>query len=181
VKGGAALKFFFGVIVGVALAVVAVGVYFVTGMAPAAATDPPMPFEKLIARTALDAHIARATEQQSPVPADEKDLLAGADEYNMDCAGCHGLPGQKDKPAIAKGMYPPPPQLLHSLGNGRGDGSVWETYWKVENGIRLTGMPAFKGFVPETAIWQVSELLANRNALPESVKKELAPTPAAMK
>jgi len=175
------LKFFFGVIVGVALAVVAVGVYFVTGMAPAAATDPPMPFEKLIARTALDAHIARATEQQSPVPADEKDLLAGADEYNMDCAGCHGLPGQKDKPAIAKGMYPPPPQLLHSLGNGRGDGSVWETYWKVENGIRLTGMPAFKGSVPETAIWQVCELLAHANSLPDSVKKELAPSSAAMK
>jgi len=171
------VKFIFGVIVGALLVVVAVGVYFVTGIAPAAATDPPMPFEKLIANAALNAHISRATEQQSPVPADEKNLLAGADEYSMDCAGCHGLPGDKDKPAIAKGMYPPPPQLLRALGGngggGHGGGSVWETYWKVENGIRLTGMPAFKGSVPETAIWQVSELLANRNVLPDSVKKEL--------
>jgi thiosulfate dehydrogenase len=176
------VKFILGVIVGAALLVVAVALYFVLGIAPAATADKPMPFEKRIANAALDAHIARATMQESPVAADEQNLLAGADEYNMDCAGCHGLPGQKDKPAIAKGMYPPPPQLLHSLGAGQGGGSVWETYWKVENGIRLTGMPAFKGSVPETAIWQVSQLLANRNALPESVKKELAPAaPAATK
>ena len=175
------MKFFLGVIVGVVLVVGGVGAYFFTGIAPAAATDPPMPFEKLIARTALNAHIARAKPQESPVPADEKSLLAGADEYNMDCAGCHGLPGQKDEPSIANGMYPHPPQLFHGTGGGGGATSVWETYWKVENGIRLTGMPSFKGTVPETAIWQVSELLANRNALPESVKKDLAPSPAATK
>lgn len=173
------MKFFFGIIVGVVLVVGGVGAYFVTGIAPAAATDPPMPFEKLIANRALDAHIARATPQESPVPADEKNLLAGADEYNMDCAGCHGLPGQKDKPAIANGMYPHPPQLFH--GKGVSDDAIWETYWKVENGIRLTGMPAFKGAVPETTIWQVSELLAHSNSLPDSVKKDLAPSPTAMK
>jgi thiosulfate dehydrogenase len=170
------VKFIFGVIVGVVLVVVAVGVYFVTGTAPAAATDPPMPFEKFIAGAALRAHIARATAQESPVPADEKNLLAGADEYNMDCAGCHGLPDQKNKPAIANGMYPRPPQFFG--GKHANDDSVWEMYWKVENGVRLTGMPSFKGSVPETAIWQVSELLAHSNSLPESVKKDLAPTPA---
>jgi thiosulfate dehydrogenase len=175
------LKFILGMIAGAALLVVAVVLYFVLGIAPAATGDKPMPFEKRIANASLDAHIARATTQESPIPADEKNLLAGADEYNMDCSGCHGLPGQKDKPMIAKGMYPPPPQLMRNLGGGRGGDSAWETYWKVENGIRLTGMPAFKGSVPETAIWQVSELLANRNALPESVKKELAPAPAATK
>ncbi len=171
------MKFILGMIVGALLLVVAVVAYFVTGTAPAATTDPPMPFEKFIANTSLDMHIKRATEQQSPVPPDEKNLLAGADEYNMDCSGCHGQPGQKDKPAIANGMYPHPPQFFH--GTGKGDDSVWEIYWKVENGIRLTGMPSFKGAVPETAIWQVSELVANKNALPESVQKDLAPPPAA--
>jgi mono/diheme cytochrome c family protein len=36
-----------------------------------------------------------------------------------------------------------------------------ETYWKVANGIRLTGMPAFKDALTETEMWQVSLLLAN--------------------
>ena len=36
-----------------------------------------------------------------------------------------------------------------------------ETYWKVANGIRLTGMPAYKGVLTENQIWQVSQLLAN--------------------
>jgi mono/diheme cytochrome c family protein len=31
----------------------------------------------------------------------------------------------------------------------------------VANGIRLTGMPAFKDILSETQIWQVSLLLAN--------------------
>jgi mono/diheme cytochrome c family protein len=36
-----------------------------------------------------------------------------------------------------------------------------ETYWKVANGIRLTGMPAFDKLLNPTQIWQVSLLLAN--------------------
>jgi mono/diheme cytochrome c family protein len=36
-----------------------------------------------------------------------------------------------------------------------------EIYWKVANGIRLTGMPAFKSVLSETEMWQVSLLLAN--------------------
>jgi len=36
-----------------------------------------------------------------------------------------------------------------------------ETYWKVANGIRLTGMPSYKGILSETEMWQVSLLLAN--------------------
>jgi thiosulfate dehydrogenase len=36
-----------------------------------------------------------------------------------------------------------------------------ETYWKVANGIRLTGMPAFKDMLTDNQMWQVSLLLAN--------------------
>jgi mono/diheme cytochrome c family protein len=172
------MKFLFGVIVGAVLVVAALAAYFVTGMAPAAVNDPPMPFERLIAGAALHARIARVKAQESPIPADNKNLLAGADEYNMDCAGCHGLPGQQ-KTDIAAGMYPHPPQLFH--GEGVTDDSLWEIYWKVDNGIRLTGMPAFKGMLSDTQIWQLSELLAHANALPDSVKKELAPNAPAPK
>jgi mono/diheme cytochrome c family protein len=34
------------------------------------------------------------------------------------------------------------------------------TYWKVDNGIRLTGMPSFKHILSTEEMWQVSLLLA---------------------
>jgi thiosulfate dehydrogenase len=41
------------------------------------------------------------------------------------------------------------------------DDPVGETYWKVANGIRLTGMPSYKNILTDTQMWQVSLLLAN--------------------
>ena len=69
-------------------------------------------------------------------------------------------------------MYPVPPQLFH--GTGVTDDDAWESYWKVENGIRMTGMPGFKGQLTETEIWQVSVLVKNADKISDAVKKELA-------
>src|SRR5271167_1018994 len=148
--------------------------YFSTGRAPVAVTDPPMPFEKKFAHMALDAHIEKQATPQSPVAADEKSYLNGAEVYKENCAMCHGLPDQP-KSAIAQGMYPPPPQLFHGIGVS--DDPASETYWKAENGIRLTGMPGFKGRLTETQIWEVSVLLANSDKIPASIKAALVSPP----
>jgi hypothetical protein len=50
------------------------------------------------------------------------------------------------------------------------DDPVGETYWKVKNGIRLTGMPSFDGALSDTAMWQVSLLLLQANQLPDAVR-----------
>jgi hypothetical protein len=55
------------------------------------------------------------------------------------------------------------------------DDPASETYWKAANGIRLSGMPSFKTKLSDTQLWQVSELLAHANQIPESVKKVLIP------
>jgi mono/diheme cytochrome c family protein len=169
-----------GLIIGVLLAIVMVACsgyfYFSTGRAPVAVTDPPMPFEKKFAKMALNAHIAKEKIPDSPVSADEKSYLSGADVYKQNCEVCHGLPDQP-KTAIAQGMYPPPPQLFHGIGVS--DDPASESYWKVENGIRLTGMPGFKGRLTETQIWEVSVLLANSDKLPASVKTVLISAPVA--
>lgn len=169
-----------GLIVGFLLAILLVvcGTYFYfsTGRAPVAVTDPPMPLEKKFAHMALNAHIAQQKIPDSPVVADERTYLAGADVFKQNCAVCHGLPDQP-KTNIAQGMYPPPPQLFHGVGVS--DDPASETYWKAENGIRLTGMPGFKGRLSETEIWEVSVLLANSDKLPATVKAALVapPTP----
>ena len=62
-------------------------------------------------------------------------------------------------------MFPAPPALWEKHASsdvvGVSDDPPGETYWKVANGIRLTGMPAFKDTLTDTQIWQVSLLLAN--------------------
>ena len=41
---------------------------------------------------------------------------------------------------------------------GVSDDEPGETYWKVANGIRLSGMPAYTHILTETQMWQVSLL-----------------------
>ena len=160
-----------GILLGILLVACGAYFYFSTGRAPVAVTDSPMPFEKKFAHMALNAHIAKQPAPNSPVVADEKSYLSGAEVYKQNCAVCHGLPDQP-KTTIAQGMYPPPPQLFH--GTGVTDDPPSESYWKVENGIRLTGMPGFKGRLTETQIWEVSVLVANADKVPASVKGALA-------
>jgi len=64
-------------------------------------------------------------------------------------------------------MYPDAPALWeqHQHGTetimGVTDDPLGETYWKVANGIRLTGMPSYKDLLTETELWQVTLLLGN--------------------
>jgi thiosulfate dehydrogenase len=53
------------------------------------------------------------------------------------------------------------------------DDPAWETHWKAENGIRMTGMPGFKGRLTDAQLWQVSQLLANADKIPPSAKAAL--------
>jgi thiosulfate dehydrogenase len=160
-----------GILLGVLLVAGGVYYYFASGRAPVATAASPMPFEKKIAQIGLHAYLDKLPHPEPQVPANETNLLTGAKVYKENCAACHGLPGEP-KTAIAQGMYPAPPQLFH--GAGVTDDDEWESYWKVENGIRMTGMPGFKGQLTETQIWQVSVLVKNANKISASVKSELA-------
>ena len=164
-----------GLILGILLAIILIagGAYFFisTGHAPVATSAPPIPFEKTFARLGLNAYLGKLPHPEPQVPADETNMVSGAKVYKEQCAMCHGLPGEP-KGAIAMGMYPAPPQLFHGVGVT--DDDAWESYWKVENGIRLTGMPGYKGQLTETQIWQVAVLVKNADKISASVKNELA-------
>ena len=131
-----------------------------------------MPFEAMMANKALHARIDKEMPKTVPIAAGEAAYMAGAQVYREHCAVCHGVPGMEQS-AIAKGMFPKPPHLF--LGKGVTDDEPGETYWKVANGIRLTGMPGFKQNLSETQMWQVSLLLANANKISDAVKQELQP------
>ena len=160
-------SFLIGFICALVLLAACVYAYFRLGFAPVATAAPPLPFERRLAHMALDARIDKEGRTQSPIPANEANLLAGAQVYREQCAVCHGLAGQHET-AIAKGMFPLPPQLFE--GHGVTDDPPGETYWKAANGIRMTGMPGFMGSLTDTQLWQVSLMLANADKLPASVK-----------
>jgi hypothetical protein len=68
-------------------------------------------------------------------------------------------------------MYPHPPVLFE--GKGVTDDEPGESYWKIFNGIRLTGMPGFSKSLSETQMWQLALLVANADKLPSSAKAVL--------
>ncbi|MDP9339520.1 MAG: c-type cytochrome [Acidobacteriota bacterium] len=159
-----------GIVLGVLLVMASVYFYFSTGSAPVAVTAPPMPFERTFARMGFHAYLNKLPHSEPQVPADDANFLAGAQVYKQNCAVCHGLPGEP-KTNIAEGMAPDPPQLFH--GKGVTDDEPWETYWTVANGVRMTGMPGFKGRLSDTQLWQVTMLLKDADKISAAVKSAL--------
>ena len=163
--------FLVGLVIGIIIVPGAVFLYVWLGYAPVSTKSSPLPFERKLAGIALEKRIEKEAPKESPVQPTEPNFLAGAKIYIQDCAVCHGTVAETES-AIAKGMFPEPPPLLH--GTGVTDDPVGETYWKVANGIRLTGMPGFSGSLTEEQVWQVSQFLANADKLPQSAKDALA-------
>jgi thiosulfate dehydrogenase len=167
-------SFVVGLILGAAIFAGGLYYYFVSGTAPAAVADPPMLMERKMASRSLDAHIDKANIPAPPIQASEDNYVAAAKLYKDQCSVCHGLPGQ-NPPAISGNMYPD--ATLMFKGKGVTDDPPQVSYWKIRNGIRLTGMPTFKGILDDTQMWQLALFVANADKLPDSAKMLLIPAP----
>ncbi|MGB7264827.1 MAG: cytochrome c [Terracidiphilus sp.] len=152
-----------GIVLGLVLAPLLVLAWFRWGHPPVAVADPPLPMEHWITHVALNARINREKPDAPLVQVDETNLVAGAEIYRDQCAACHGFYGKPS--SFGPHMFPKGPQLWqkHRTGNAVGvsNDPPGVIYWKVENGIRLTGMPAFKDVLSTDQMWQVTQLLAN--------------------
>jgi len=169
------MKFLLGLVVGLLIIPAVVWGYFRFGHPPVAVTDTPLPFEKEIVKVALHTRMAREMPRKVPFAMTGFDLIAGAQTYREQCAACHGLPLRGSD--FAAHMYPSAPPLFkwHREGViGVSDDPAGETYWKIANGIRLTGMPAFSKVLSERQMWQVAWLLKNANTtLPDEAVRLL--------
>jgi thiosulfate dehydrogenase len=174
-SGGGFGKVLLGFLLGVVAVALGIAGYLRFGALPVATGDKAFPFEKAIVSVPLKTRIAR--EMKSPPFGIGEDVYeGGARVYRSQCAACHGTPG-RDVP-FAKRMYPAAPQLWkkHARNDvvGVSDDDPGETYWKVANGIRLTGMPAYAQVLTDTQMWQVTLLLKNADQqLPDPVMKIL--------
>ena len=163
-------SFLLGLILGLVAVPVAVLIYFHLGRLPVAVADAPFWMEKQLVRMPLHARIRSEMPASAPIEPSDTNLEAGAHIYRQQCADCHGLYGRPS--SFAAHMYPHAPQLWAPHRNGVvgvSDDPAGETYWKVDHGIRLTGMPAYDKVLNQTQIWQVTLLLANADKpLPSS-------------
>ncbi len=168
--------FILGVIVTLLVLAAGAYIYFSQGFAPVATAAPPMPFEKKFASMALHARVDKEMPKSPPFQPTETNYVAGAHDYVEHCAVCHGVPNQPQT-AIGKGEFPKPPLLFK--GKGVTDDEPGESYWKIANGIRMTGMPAFDKSLSPTQMWQIAFVVAHADKLPASATAVLSGAPEA--
>jgi len=161
-------------IIGILLVPAAFYLYLRSGYAPVSTSASPLPFERFFAKLAMRATLSHDVPKADKIPPTESDLKAGAKLYRANCAICHGIPNAQQT-GISKGMYPHPPQFFKPGRSTAYDSSRPfrpanpKAYWKVKNGVRLTGMPSFKGSLTEQQIQELSQFVGNARNLPPSV------------
>src|SRR6202795_1484681 len=117
---------------------VLVGVYFVT--AGVSARPQPGAVETFVARTVRNLAIGwHAGQPPNPVPNTEETIAEGRAHFADHCASCHANDGSGDT-EMGRGLYPRAPDMRLAVTQKLED---HELFYIIENGIRLTGMPAW--------------------------------------
>jgi mono/diheme cytochrome c family protein len=133
------------------------------------ARDQPTAVEVIIARRlrhlAIPSH-ARA--QTNPGAATPEALAAGMAHFADHCATCHANDGSGDT-AMGRNLYPKAPDMRLPATQTMSDG---ELFYIIENGVRLTGMPAWSTGTPDSATdtWNLVHFLRH---LPHITEPEL--------
>jgi mono/diheme cytochrome c family protein len=104
------------------------------------ARDNPTWVETLVARTVRSMSVpSRAKQMKNPVQNTRESLAAAEAHWADHCAVCHANDGGGET-VIGKNLYPKAPDMRLPSTQNLSDG---ELYYTIQNGIRLTGMPAW--------------------------------------
>ena len=145
----------------------AIGVWFMRGGINA--RQQPGEFETTVARKLRASAIPdRARKAGNPVRQTAEVLEAGMAHFADHCASCHGNDGGADT-EMARGLYPKVPDMRKPETQSLSDG---ELFYIIENGVRLTGMPAWGTGTPEgeQASWALVHFIRR---LPDLTDAEL--------
>jgi predicted CXXCH cytochrome family protein len=104
------------------------------------ARDEPSLPERVVARTIRNLSIPGASARvTNPWKASPDNLKEGRETFIARCATCHGHDG-RGLTTVGQNEYPKPPDLLSPQTQSLSDGQI---HYIIENGVRLTGMPAW--------------------------------------
>lgn len=142
----------------VALVCAAAGAFIYSGVYDISALDEHTPPVYWLIEGAMRRSVAvRADERTMPDLSQPETLAAGFRQYQTRCVQCHGAPGIAPE-AFALGMTPVPGYLVATAGAW----SAAEIFWVVKNGIKMTGMPAWKYRMSDEEIVQVVAFVKHR-------------------
>ena len=135
----------------VLIALLGGGAFVYLGAFDVAATHPHSPaVHWLLEQARMRSIRTHAAGIQAPAGLDDpQQVLMGTDHFAAHCAVCHGAPGVP-KGAIARGLYPAPPDLAQAAARY----SPGELFWILKNGIKMTGMPAWSDH-GDDALWAI--------------------------
>ena len=134
------------------------------------ALDEPTALEALMARTMRRLSVPSDLRgRKNPLPVTSEILGEGRDHFADHCATCHANDG-KGQTAMGQKFYPRVPDMTSADTQAQSDGELYAT---IENGIRLTAMPAFGNGTAESArgSWALVHFIRH---LPAITEEELA-------
>jgi mono/diheme cytochrome c family protein len=130
----------------------------------------PTRVEEWVARTMRSLATPSAVRStRNPVEPSEAVLTEGLEHFADHCALCHANNGSGDT-EIGRGLYPRAPDMRAAATQELTDGELFSI---IENGIRLTGMPAWGTGTPEgeRASWALVHFIRR---LPTLTDEEIA-------
>lgn len=137
-----------------------------TLLAGCSADKQPTKLEEALATMAKDVAIPiQAKDLQNPLPPSHEVVQEGQAIFGQACAICHGADGRAQT-ELGRAMYPPAIDLTSPHVRSWSDA---ELYWIIQNGIRLTGMPAWRGRISEEDTWKLIHFL---RGLPEEAAQK---------
>jgi mono/diheme cytochrome c family protein len=137
---GSISSFAAGLVTAILLAFIIGVVFLRTAVSGFSANAQPTAFETWIARKARAMAVPDDMQRRTnPVP-NSPDVLAEARAHWADhCAACHGNDGSGQS-EMGKHLYPPAPDMRQQDTQQMTDGEI---FYIIQNGIRLSGMPAW--------------------------------------
>ena len=151
----------------IALAVAAAGYGLIIMRRGFSALATPSAVEEFAATTARKLAVPSAYRQlRSPIAPSTENIRRGMEHFSFHCAPCHSNDGGGHT-VFGKGLYPKPPDLRAAATQNKSDG---ELYYTIDNGVRLSGMPAFSGTHTAEQTWRLVLFIRH---LPQITPEEL--------
>ncbi len=114
----------------------------------------------------------QARRLRNPVERSAEVIASGREHFADHCASCHANDGTGNT-TIGRGLYPRAPDMRLARTQDLSDG---ELFYIIENGVRLTGMPAWGTGDPsgESASWHLVHFIRHLPELSEPELEEMA-------
>lgn len=161
-------RFLGGVALGVLATLVGVGAIALRG--GASARPEPSRTEAAVARRLRAwAMPSSARTLPNPTAPSEEVLAEGRAHFADHCASCHANDGS-GRTELGRNLYPRAPDLRAAATQGLTDG---ELFWVIENGVRLTGMPAWVAAGKPEESWKLVYFIRHLPRLTDSERLEM--------